>query len=323
MTADGTASAKAGRGVTVRQASWRGIISLLAISGVVVTALFLSSDIEEFAAEGLRLAVERVLPTTLPFMVISGFAASLITPESLPRLSRLLALLFGVSEEGVSALIIGNLTGFPIGSKMTAEIYSCGRLDKREAECLSAYSSNPSAPFVVSTVGAGLLGDLELGVILLISLMAGTLLSAQVFRGKCSKMSKTTINARQKYSFVDSVRGAAEASVSMIAFITVFFTASKMSAKILGSTPLSALIILFSEVTGAVSFIADFSDAGAIGQVGLCAFALGFGGVSVMLQSAAFSTSAGLGLKRYFCVKICEGVFSALVAMLLCFLLHN
>lgn len=303
--------------IAIRQRAWRGIISLLAISGVVVTALFLSRDIGEFAAEGLKLAVERVLPTTLPFMVISGLAASLITPESLPRLSRLLALLFGVSEEGVSALIIGNLTGFPIGSKMTAELYSCGRLDKREAECLIAYSSNPSPPFVVATVGAGLLGDLELGVILLTSLMAGTLLSAQIFRGKYSKISKTVINARQKYSFVDSVRSAAEASVSMIAFITVFFSASKMSARLLGSTPLSVLVILLSEVTGAVSFVADLSAAGVVVQIGLCAFALGFGGVSVMLQSAAFSTSKGLRLGRYFLIKISEGVFSALVAMLL------
>lgn len=297
------------KGKALRAAVSVGMILLL-----IGVAFFLSDSLGDYAREGMRLAVERVIPTTLPFMILSGMAVNLIDIDSLPILSRGFERAFGISHSAFGIFLIGNLTGFPIGAKMTADAYRSGRLDKESAERLLAYSDNPSFPFVIGVVGESLLGDIRLGVLLLASLGISTLLSAQLFRDKSRKMSYNRFIARQKYSFVESVKSAAASALTMTAFISFFFTLVGAVRDGIKNLAFRIALMLPLEITGALSEVCTESTLPLPLRVALAGFALGFGGISVMLQVSAFSSEAELSMRKYFIIKLCEGVIAAAVA---------
>ena len=69
---------------------------------------------------GLLLWYHSVVPTLLPFMLLTGFLLRLRLLEPLfPCLQRCLAPIFGCSGYGAFAILCGFTAGFPMGSKLT------------------------------------------------------------------------------------------------------------------------------------------------------------------------------------------------------------
>ena len=69
---------------------------------------------------GLLLWYRSVVPTLLPFMLLTGLLLRLRLLEPLlPFLQRCLAPIFGCSGYGVFAILCGFTAGFPMGAKLT------------------------------------------------------------------------------------------------------------------------------------------------------------------------------------------------------------
>lgn len=294
----------------------RSLMTAAVLLGFGAAVVLGGESIGEYFREGVRLAVERVLPSTFPFMVLSSIAAALIDPTVMPRITRAFERIFSVSGAGLGAFIIGNLTGFPIGAKLTASLYKEGALSRSEAERLMAYSCNPSAAFTVAVVGGGMLGDNALGTILLLSVWLGGLVSAQLFREKCNNTYICDEKPRQKLDFIENVKSAALSSIYMIAFVTLFFIATSIIKKRVSSGIIRAAFIIALEVTGAVFFVSEEIKNIYI-AMSLSALALGFGGLSVMAQVYAVTDGSGLRMRKYFYIKIFSALFSAILAPLI------
>lgn len=87
---------------------------------------------------GLNLWFGTLVPTLLPFLILSGFlihTGLVHIPASL--LAPVFGRLFGVSPLGSYACFIGFLCGFPWGPKVLADLTRNGRMDPEEA-CLSS-----------------------------------------------------------------------------------------------------------------------------------------------------------------------------------------
>ena len=63
--------------------------------------------------------------------------------------------------------VLGMLGGFPLGATVACELYTQGKITKRQGEYLCAFTNNPSLSFMLSYVG-GIFGDRRLGVLLAI-----------------------------------------------------------------------------------------------------------------------------------------------------------
>lgn len=292
------------------------VFSIGVIAALSAVILFGSEKISLYFDEGLRLAAERVLPTAFPFMVLSSVAVAMIDTSAMPRLTRGFKRVFAVSGQGFPAMVVGWLAGFPIGAKMTADIYRSGALTRSEAERLIAYSGCASPPFVIAVLGVGMLGDAALGIILLLSVYLGAVLSAQLYRGNDEKTEIYAENTRQKYDFVDSVRSSAASSVYMLAFITLFYIVAKFARETIKFAPLGTAVTLILEITGALAHVTA-SGLSLPPTMALSSFALGFGGLSVMAQTAAVIKGSGLRMRYYLPIKLAHGILSALCAMAL------
>ena len=54
---------------------------------------------------------------------------------------------FGISPSGAYALLLGLLCGYPMGTKITSDLYGCGRINRREAEYLLTFTNHASPVF--------------------------------------------------------------------------------------------------------------------------------------------------------------------------------
>ena len=89
------------------------------------------------AENGLLLWFRTVLPTLLPFLIVSNF---LIRTDAARVLARLLTPVLGrffrVSPYGSFAMLTGFLCGYPMGGKVTADLLREGRISLSEASYL-------------------------------------------------------------------------------------------------------------------------------------------------------------------------------------------
>ena len=112
------------------------------------TALTLSMLLESEKAfslslAGLNLWFEKMIPTLLPFMILSGILIRMNLSDSFARLfAPLLRPVFRLSDSCLYVLIIGFLCGFPMGARVTAESLQHGKLSKREASLMLAFCNN-------------------------------------------------------------------------------------------------------------------------------------------------------------------------------------
>ena len=292
----------------------RRLLATLMTMLVFAAAVFLSEEMGGYVTEGLRLAITRVIPTAVPFMLISDIFRALVSTEDVPLIG-VLGRLFGLSRASATALLPGNACGFPLGGKLTSELYHDGVIARDEAERLIAYSSNPSPSFVIAAVGGGMLGDSKLGIMLLICIYLATLLSAQFFRSNTGNVLYSPKNTRQKYDFVLSVRSAGTACLSLTGFIVTFSVISGIIEGYVSYKPLKAILIAITEVTGASNYFALEAGLSTPLALAAVAFSLGFGGLSVLFQTAGFAKGAELSMRKYFVIKLVEGIFSAGLAL--------
>ena len=99
--------------------------------------------------EGLNLWLNILLPTLLPFLILTGI---LIRTEMAGRvlkpLEKMWNRLLGVSAAGAYAVLIGTLCGYPVGAKVTSDLYENRQISRSEAQYLLTFTNHASPVFV-------------------------------------------------------------------------------------------------------------------------------------------------------------------------------
>lgn len=126
----------------VWQSSLRFLYMALGIYLIVLLLRYPALSLQ-YAAIGLNLWFQKMIPTLLPFMILSGILIRMNLTEGFVRLIHpLLRFFFRTSPNGSYTLIMGFLCGFPMGARITGELYGTGKLSKWEAERLLAFCNN-------------------------------------------------------------------------------------------------------------------------------------------------------------------------------------
>ena len=295
----------------------RGLLSLALLGATLFFGIALSAEAAQYVKEGFALAAGYVIPASFPFMLISDAYVAYGNPENILLLKQLAVNILGIPQNALAIFISGNVGGFPIGAKAVSECYCDGGLTREEAERLLPLCNNPSSAFVVGGVGLGIFGDVSVGILLLISVYIATVVCALLTKSNCAKCDNTIYIHRQKYSFIESVKKSGWSCVSIFSFICAFSVAMGIIKKRVKHAPLTYMIFAFSEVTNAVRSFAFLYEKAPLFSLALAAFSLGFGGLSVGLQSSVFASASGLKMRKYYGTKLLEGLVTAAVFSLL------
>ena len=129
------------------------IVYIIVLIAFLSYILIFPAEAVSAAAVGLNLWFEKMLPTLLPFAILSYILIhSGILDSFAQALHCLLKHVFPVSSAGIYPLVAGLLFGFPMGSKITADLVSAGKMTKDEGQRLFCVCNNISPMFIASFI---------------------------------------------------------------------------------------------------------------------------------------------------------------------------
>ena len=303
------------------------LITLITLFFLVAMLLF-SEETSVSAKNALSLCAESVIPSLFPFLVLTRIISDMRLCDPIEKLFKeFMKPVFSLNDAAITPLLLGFISGYPIGAVMCTTEYQNGQLEKREAERLLAFSNNAGPAFVLSTIGISLFSSLKIGFALLVIHITSAILVGFIFR-IISPLppSKKPYSVKNKpkafsFAFTDSVYAAIMASLSITAYI-VFFTVltsltdtilSAMSFSFTSNFPLLKGIFkgIFELTSGAFSLSEKASPETAFILISTL---LGWGGFCIHFQAMSFVKKTDLKMNEYFIGKLLQAAISGIIA---------
>ncbi len=127
------------------------IIILFSVTGIF---LFLFPEqTTEYASKGLLNWFHNIIPALFPFMILQSVLIGMRFDEKTGKLLKpLLKPLFPLQESAYFAIPIGFLCGFPMGAIATRNLYTDGKIPKKDAELLLAFCNNIGPIYTITTI---------------------------------------------------------------------------------------------------------------------------------------------------------------------------
>lgn len=292
--------------------------------------LLLPGPVFAGASGGLLLWFNTVLPTLLPFIIISNLmihtnAITYIARFAGPVLHRTL----GVSGYGSFAVLSGFLCGYPMGAKVTADLLKTNHISLAEGRYLLSFCNNTSPMFIISYVLWQNLKDKSLLVPSVVILFLSPLLCSFFFRRfYCPKGSfhsdgfhRSGRNVTFRFEILDScMMDSFEAIVKVGGYIMIFSILIEL-LKLLPVQPplLEQLFLPMLEVTNGVPMIVKSCGIPGIRWI-LVLAVTSFGGLCAAAQTNCMIQGTGLSIGPYIIEKLITMVVTSLLAFIFLFL---
>lgn len=307
---------------------------------VFVLLAFESAPASEAARRGLLLCARVIIPSLLPFFVLSNLLSALGLSKALSRLaSPLMQRLFRVSGAGAAAFLIGLTGGYPLGAATAAELLCRRELREDEAKRLICFCNNSGPAFIIGAAGSGVFGSAGAGFVLyaahiLSALMTGLLFSMRSKAPADARLPRGSEVERFSTAFPNAVSAAVRSTVIICGYVVFFsvvtglldalgvFSAASglLAVKTgLGLSQTRALLIGFLELgsgVGAMLGLPPSAD-----NLAICAFILSWGGLSVQFQTRAVLDGTPLTKAPLLLSKLLHGLLAAALTYLLALLL--
>ena len=318
---------------------WKTALSAAFAAGGFFLLVLLPAEAADGARSGLRVCGGVIVPSLFPFLVFSGLFSALGLTGALANAAAPVFRLVGISAYACGPLLIGLLGGYPVGASALAALVRDGLISPREAERLLPCCNNTGPAFIVGAAGSAVFGSASagLGLFLCHVLAALTLLLLAGGSSDGSPVRRPAGHAAAGFSeaFPDCVRAAAVTCVHICGFVVFFSVLTALLTALGVFSALSAALAMHlgTELQFARALLTGILELGGgiaamrglpptPQALSMCAFVLGFGGLSVHCQTLAVLSGTKIRCARHFVGRICHGALSALYAFLLFTLLR-
>ena len=267
-----------------------------------------------YAAMGLNLWFEKMIPSLLPFMILSGTMVRLkLTDKFSMIIYPIVKPLYRVGKNVCYAMLMGFLCGFPMGARVVDDLYIRSMISKREAEYLLAFCNNIGpvyfCSFVLPLLGRKLVLPYLFGMYG-IPLLYGLVLRYTVYKDISPSRSvslppsliccaaapeKESSLGRLLGELDGSVRSAMQNMLSLGGYM-VLFNLLNLLPHILLKRPLAPLAPLL-EITGGLTVLGSAFPLHSL-------LALSFGGLSCIAQTYSSIGDSDLSIRNYVLHKI-------------------
>lgn len=301
--------------------------ALLAL--IILYCLFFPLKTAQSVSAGLALWYRAILPTLLPFCIFSSIIIrSGVYDNFFDKLAPVFQRIYPVRSPLIYPLIAGFLFGFPLGSKICADLYTSGKITSKEAELVSCISNNFGPAFLYNYVIAALFSNSIPAAMVYCAcylppiLLGRILLSRSAFQANVSQTQtykKPASGSHINMKTIDA--GILDGFTTMIK-LAGYIILSALLADIIQSVPfqneiLKCVCIGSIEVTTGIHYIKSMDCSmliSALLSIGL----VNFGGFSGLCQTNAMMKSAGIRMKNYICFKLLCSL-TGMTVILICF----
>ena len=299
---------------------------------------------------GLTLWATSVVPSLFPFFITTELLLHTNIIHFLGKLlNKFMKPLFNIRGEGSFGLIMGIISGYPVGAKIACDFREKNICTKSECERLLSFTNNSGPLFIVGTVGISMFGNTTIGILLLITHILASITVGIIFRFWKAKDDKkyvsqnnninTSTNINVNLSNLgqilsESIMKSLSTIFMIGGFIIIFSSIISIlkSSGILStlSNIIKPLFDMFNisselttpfitgllEITNGISQICNIHLKSISISIIFCAFLLGFGGISVLLQVLSITSKTDLSIKPYIYGKLLHGLIAAFYAFI-------
>lgn len=302
----------------------------------IIFAIVLSpKKYSEFTFQGIRVWATCVLPSLFPFMIFSKLLTATGFPTEISKhFSKPTKKLFNCPEVSSYVFLMSILAGYPLGAKLTSELYENGKISRTEAHRICSFTSNSGPMFIVGTVGVGMLLSQKAAVLIYISHILGALVNGLLFRSYTPKeipQSSQKIEKKNEFDLSKTMLDGVNSILLVGGFITIFFVVTEVFSSLGFFKPISlllstlgleanvsnGLIFGFFEMTKGCLLVASSTIPLAF-KASICCFLISFGGLAISFQALAFLNKFKISKKFFFMQKTTQGIISFLICLALC-----
>lgn len=274
------------------------------------------------ATTGLLLWFHSVVPSLLPFMILSNLLVSLNGISLFTILLKPFAgKIFGISENGSYALLAGFICGYPMGAKTCADLLLEKKISEKEAQYLLCFVNNPGPAFISGYVLQKALGGTVCALPFFLAIYGAPLCLGILLRffskdtkkeGARLPFSPFLPSSGVNFSMFDhAIMNGFETAVKLGGYIILFSIASAFLLKLNCLTlPVKAVLLSATEITTGVNFLSSLSFC--CRNMAVCA-CVSFGGLSGVFQTKSVISDTPLRIFPYIAGKL---VISGLSAIL-------
>ncbi len=292
--------------------------------------LFLLKDPQiamQGARSGLMLWAKQLLPSLLPFLILTQL---LIRSGYLTRISERLHL-----PQSYFVLFAGTLFGFPMGCKLTTDLYARGQLSREDASLLFVIANQMSPAFVggyilSETLHLPKMLPVTYAILYMPSLCYGLLmltlhhhrLPHHMQSSDFTATKKSTSGLQMNFVILDAgIMNSFETMLKLGGYVMLFSVITCMCQHYLTAIPVvSTMIASLLEITGAVSVLNGAIHSTYLKYVAILS-ATAFGGCSGIAQTASLihadDLPEQLSMRSYICGRLCIAGITAILAAVL------
>lgn len=273
-----------------------------------ISALLWFTDLyKQSVTDGLLGCCNVLVPSLFPFFFLSSF---IVYSDCFSVVTKKLSWaekLTGISPQGLLAVLLCVIGGFPVGGRVVSSLFSQGKITENEAKRLSYICVGAGPGFIVTFVGEGIFGNKALGLLLLVASVSSVVTLVMLSRFIPLKKDNIPLKNNTQYSIGESIvkgtESAVRSTLSMCGFVVIFVVINNLMSLL---PYYNGVIATLLEITsGMINFGNDMN-------VILVAFLIGFGGICVHFQIFGIIKNINISKVLFFLVRILQGLISAL-----------
>lgn len=305
---------------------------LIILSLLIVCILFIINPAlcANSCLNGISVWALNVLPVLFPFFIITKIIVNLSDNKPNP-MDKFFNKLYNAPNGSFSTFFLATLSGYPMGAKLICEMYNNKQIDSENAQKMLSFCSVSGPMFMVGTVGVIMLKNYTAGIIILISNVIASLINGLLYKGKKTTHIYNTTSRIKSFSLADCVYDSL-ISILMVgayivlSFITIDLLENLHVIQFLSNTIcsvfrfklrpniVSSVIKGFLEITRGILDLSNASVNIVIKTI-ISSGLIGFGGISIMLQSINFISHLKIPIKVIIIQKITQGLIACLISI--------
>ena len=263
--------------------------------------------------KGMLFCIEVLVPSLYTFMALSsavirsGVAVSITRP-----FGRIARLLFRLPPSGLAVILLSILGGYPVGSRCAAMLFEQGSISRSDAQKVANIAVCAGPGFLINYIGSALLGNRQIGIILLCAEITGVLFIGVIVGWT---MPSTPLPhphpskaALSRNLLIASVTDASRSTFHMCGMVVICTAMIAVIGKVSPDKSITDIASALIEITeGCHRMCGSY-------PIYLIAFFIGFGGISVHLQAYAGMGELHANKGLFFLYRIIQGIITAAAA---------
>ena len=310
-----------------------------AATAILLFCVLFPKECAKACTEGILLWAGAVLPSLFPFLILSALLVKTGAAQKFSRRRTPLMRKVKLPSAASYCFVLSALSGYPVGSRMIADLYESGTISSKQAARMSVLCSTSGPMFLIGSVGAMMFHSVSAGVILLAAHLLSVLLICLCFLPFIKQLPEhvSRLNHQNENNVLaESVQSSVLSILCVGGFIAFFSVIAQLLQTIGAFTVLekgftfllapfgaesaaSGLAQGLLEATRGCAKIAAQPNAFSLP---ICAFLTTFGGACILAQQLGYLKKAGVKATFFVCMKALQGLTAFFLCLGLCALIQ-